>query len=635
VLGAITAAGPDGTPLDLRGPRHRALLGRLVAAGGRTVPVPVLVDALWPDEPPPRAVGSIRTFVGDLRRALEPERPSRAPATVVVTEGDGYALRLPPAAVDVRRFEAAVAQAVPRTPAEAVEALDAALALHRGTPYAEAGDAVWARHERDRLADLVALAALRRGTALVALGRAADAVPSLVALAADRPRDEQTHETLARALYAAGRPADALDVVRRVRRRLAADGLDPAAGLDALEVDLLRHAPAARPADDAFARAVAASARITPAHSRLRLESTVTLLRALAVSGGPGLAEARAQRADTVAAAERVGDPALVARVIGGFDVPSVWPRSDDPEASAAVAAAALRALDDLDGTGDSPARARLHAVVAVELRGRRSPVADRSASTALALARELGDPELLCIALAAVVVRSCDRPGLSRARARLADEIVGLARRHDLPTFLLHGLLVRMQSATAVGDLVGAEAAAAEVDELARRHERPLAHVFTRWNAAARTAARAEPGAEQRYRDAAGLLPDAGMPGVAPGLLALALVGVRGPDQPLDDLDAGPYDPWLAPLRHVRAGDRAAAAALLDVVPEPPPGLLLEALWVLVADAAGAVGHAPALARAADALAPARGELAGGATGMLVLGRVADRLPPRPAVAR
>ncbi|MEW2303239.1 winged helix-turn-helix domain-containing protein, partial [Streptomyces sp. NPDC006655] len=136
VLGPVSAE-RDGVPLALKGPRHRAVLARLIVARGRVVPVGRLVADLW-DEPPPAAVGALRTFVGDLRRALEPGRPPRAPARLLVTDGPGYALRTD--AVDARRFETAVASAAEAEPAEAARQLSAALELWRGTAYADFPD---------------------------------------------------------------------------------------------------------------------------------------------------------------------------------------------------------------------------------------------------------------------------------------------------------------------------------------------------------------------------------------------------------------------------------------------------------------------------------------------------------------
>ncbi|WP_250213354.1 hypothetical protein [Acrocarpospora catenulata] len=60
-----------------------------------------------------------------------------------------------------------------------------------------------------------------------------------------------------------------------------------------------------------------------------------------AVTGGGGLITAREHRAAAVEAAEELGDPDLTARVIGAYDVPANWTRSDDPEQAGRVVAAA------------------------------------------------------------------------------------------------------------------------------------------------------------------------------------------------------------------------------------------------------------------------------------------------------
>ncbi|MBM0228793.1 winged helix-turn-helix domain-containing protein [Micromonospora sp. ATA51] len=73
VLGPVEAVGERG-PVPLKGTRQRAVLARLLVARGRLVPVDRLVGDLWA-EPPEGAVAAIRTFVADLRRALEPDRP--------------------------------------------------------------------------------------------------------------------------------------------------------------------------------------------------------------------------------------------------------------------------------------------------------------------------------------------------------------------------------------------------------------------------------------------------------------------------------------------------------------------------------------------------------------------------------
>ena len=70
-------------------------LAALALSRGRPVSVDGLVDLLWGDAPPPGVSGTLQAYVAGLRKALEPDRPARAPAQVLVTLGPGYALRLP------------------------------------------------------------------------------------------------------------------------------------------------------------------------------------------------------------------------------------------------------------------------------------------------------------------------------------------------------------------------------------------------------------------------------------------------------------------------------------------------------------------------------------------------------------
>lgn len=248
VLGPLTAANERG-PVDLKGPRHRAVLARLLVARGRVVPVPILIDDLW-DEAPAGALGALQTFVGALRKALEPDRPPRTPSELLVTAPPGYALR---ADTDADRFEAAVAEAVGRPAREARDLLDEALGRWRGPAYAEFADQPWARGEVTRLAELRLLAVERRAEAALATGQTAESVPTLESHVRDHPVREDGWRLLALALYRAGRQGDALATLRRARDVLRTElGLDPGERLRQLEADVLAQAPhlTARPGQE-------------------------------------------------------------------------------------------------------------------------------------------------------------------------------------------------------------------------------------------------------------------------------------------------------------------------------------------------------------------------------------------------
>ncbi|MEV5831268.1 BTAD domain-containing putative transcriptional regulator [Spirillospora sp. NPDC052242] len=633
VLGPVAAWDDAGNAVGLRGPRHRAVLARLIVARRRVVPVGVLVDDLW-DDPPPDAVGAVRTFVAALRRALEPDRPPRAPARLLVTEGPGYALRAED--VDAWRLERMVGEASSAPAGERVGVLDAALGLWRGPAYADFADEDWARAERSRLTELRLHAVERRAEALLEAGRAAEAVPDLDAHAAAHPWREDAWRLLALALYRTGRQGDALAVLRRARGLLVEQlGIDPGPGLRGLEEDILRQADRLDPAGAAervWAEAAAAYDRTVTA--RARLESTVGLLRDLAVTGGDGLLAARRHRVDAVRAAEELGDAELTARVIGLYDVPAIWTRVDDPGQAAQVVAAAERTLGALPDGRDAT-RARLLATIGLERRGDRGGRGARAAREAAAIARRLDDPALLGFALNAVFMQTFGRAGLAPERDRIGAELVGLAARNGLVTYEVLGHLVRLQARAALADFAGADGHAEAADRLAERHERPLVEVFTRWYGALKVAAGGAPPeeAEAAYRDAAALLPGAGMPGMEAGLLPLALLSVRvlhDLPAPVDVGDWGPYEPWARPLVLLALGRDADAAAALRRVPEPPPDLMQEAMWCLAARAAVMVDDRAALARARAALAPAAGELAGACSGVLTLGPVARYLDGR-----
>ncbi|MFI7351073.1 BTAD domain-containing putative transcriptional regulator [Streptomyces sp. NPDC049936] len=643
VLGPVTAE-RGGDPLALKGPRHRAVLARLVLARRRVVPVARLVEDLWETSqaPPPRAVGALRTFVGDLRRALEPDRPPRAPARLLVTEGPGYTLRAAPGSVDAWRFEAAVAEAEHGPAAQAPERLRAALEEWRGPAYAEFSGAEWARGERSRLTELRLRAVERRAELLVDLGRAAEAVPDLDAHLTGHPWREEAWRLLALALYRTGRQGDALAVLRRARGRLAGQlGLDPGPRLRGLEARILAQDPEldppGEPADAAarlWAAATEAYDRTVAAGAHARLESTVGLLRTLAVTGGGGLEAVREHRIAAIAAAEETGDAELTARVIGAYDVPAVWTRGDDPEGARRIVEAAERTLAALpaDATADA-ARCRLLATVALESRGVRSERGPRAAAEAERVARRLDDPALLAFALNGVFMQSCTRAGLAPRRDAIGAELVALGTRHGLVNHTVLGHLIRLQARSALADLTAADEQATAVDGLAARHDRPLVAVFTDWYRALRLAATGSPydTAAAAYRVAAARLDGAGMPGLERGLLPLALLGLRlahGRAAEVDpDADWGPYRPWAEPFALLADGRTADARTALAALTEPPPDLLYEALCCAEAALALRLGDRAALERTHARLLPASGELAGAGSGLLTFGPVDDWL--------
>ncbi|MCC5578896.1 response regulator [Microtetraspora sp. AC03309] len=234
----------DGQVLDLGGQRQQAVLARLLVAGGRAVPVGVLIDELWPGEPPAQALSTIQGYVSRLRRALEPDRAPREQAGILVSAPPGYALRATVEQVDSWRFDHLVKSDHGDDPVRTLEQMEAALALWRGPALAEFLDLPWAVTEGQRLEELRLLAVERRGDAAVRLGRTSALIPDLEAHASAYPLREEAWRLLALALYRAGRQGDALGALRRAREVLREElGLDLGPTLQRLEQDIFSQAP--------------------------------------------------------------------------------------------------------------------------------------------------------------------------------------------------------------------------------------------------------------------------------------------------------------------------------------------------------------------------------------------------------
>ena len=253
VLGSLGAE-ISGSPINLGTPRQRAVLAMLIAARGRMVPVDRLTEQLWRGEPPPKAAVSLQTYVSNLRRLLEPDRPPRTPAAVLVSAPPGYALLLPEDAVDAWRFESAVSRSRSAPDEEARSLLLEALRWWRGPAFAENADEEWAGAEVVRLTELHAEARELLVATDLRTGRAAAAVPAAEVLVRESPLREEGWRLLALAQWACGRQADALGSLRRAAAVLRDElGCDPGPALADLEQSLLAqqlevlHAAAPRP----------------------------------------------------------------------------------------------------------------------------------------------------------------------------------------------------------------------------------------------------------------------------------------------------------------------------------------------------------------------------------------------------
>ena len=168
VLGPLEArAGRE--RISLGGPRQRAVLADLVLHAGSVVSRDTLIDDLWAGEPPPTAEAVVQNAVSRLRALVGKE--------TIETRAPGYVLRVDPGAIDARRFERLVHDARPLPPAERSAALRDALALWRGSPFADLSYESFLQAEIARLDELRLTALEDRIEAEIELGRHDDVIP--------------------------------------------------------------------------------------------------------------------------------------------------------------------------------------------------------------------------------------------------------------------------------------------------------------------------------------------------------------------------------------------------------------------------------------------------------------------------
>jgi predicted ATPase/DNA-binding SARP family transcriptional activator len=337
LLGPLEVVGSRG-PIAVSSARQRAVLAALALEAGGPVPVARLIDAVWPDDPPASARNSLQSHVARLRAVLgTPE--------LIVLEPAGYRLAVPPADVDVLRFEALLGDRATASD------LDAALALWRGTPMPEFPDEPF-RGRAARLAEQYRNALAWRSDLLVEEGRADDAVGRLAGQVDADLCWERGAISLARALAAAARPGDAAAALRR-HADAVVDllGMDPSAQVRQLQVALLRGAvgPAAaqRPRPDAD---VARTVRDSPGRVPLRFSSFVgrdaEQARLVGLLAKPGLV--------TVVGPGGVGKTRLVAETaragsrVAWVDAADVRGRDDFLQAVAVVMGATVGPRGDV-----------------------------------------------------------------------------------------------------------------------------------------------------------------------------------------------------------------------------------------------------------------------------------------------
>jgi YVTN family beta-propeller protein len=225
ILGPLEVV-EDGRPVSIRRGKEQALLAYLLLHANEVVPRGRLIDALWDERPPPTASKILQNAVSHLRKELGDGR--------LLTRDPGYVLRVEKDELDVERFEQLAKDG----------RCEEALALWRGTPLLGLTDERFADDARRHLEEQRLAVLEDRIDDDLAAGRHAELVPQLEQLVGEHPLRERLQGQLMRALYRAGRQADALEAYRQARRTLSQElGLEPGPQLQELERKILTQDP--------------------------------------------------------------------------------------------------------------------------------------------------------------------------------------------------------------------------------------------------------------------------------------------------------------------------------------------------------------------------------------------------------
>ncbi|MFD0856643.1 BTAD domain-containing putative transcriptional regulator, partial [Actinomadura adrarensis] len=288
ILGPLEVRDPSGNVVEVRGTRLRALLVRLALDAGRVVPSSRLLDEWWDGDPPVGGGNALQALVSRLRVALgSPE---------FVEYGDvGYRLAVDAGAVDALAFERAVAAArAVGDVAVRAEELRRALGMWCG-PALDGFEGLAFSAHAVRLEELRVAALEDCVEAELAAGTdPASLVVELETLAGAHPLRERLRAVFMRALYAAGRQADALRVFEETRAALAERlGVDPSPELAAVHLSILRQ-DAAEPRRRAFSNLPAQfTSFVGRAEEFARLDKLLRESRLVTLTGPGGAGKTR------------------------------------------------------------------------------------------------------------------------------------------------------------------------------------------------------------------------------------------------------------------------------------------------------------------------------------------------------
>jgi DNA-binding SARP family transcriptional activator len=205
------------------------------------------------DQPPPSALTTLQTYILDLRKRMAAAMgPGEDPKRVLRTRHFGYLLDAQDAQIDIEEFSrlalAGRAAAEAGNFRGAAELLGCALALWRGPALVDVRRGRVLELEATALEESRLAVLSRRIEADLVLGRHADILGELMALAARHPLNENFSAQLITALYRTGHTARALQAFHRLRSSLVDElGIEPSAQLQRLQQAVLSRDPSLTP----------------------------------------------------------------------------------------------------------------------------------------------------------------------------------------------------------------------------------------------------------------------------------------------------------------------------------------------------------------------------------------------------
>lgn len=247
VLGTLHILSDTGVTLAISSAKQRLLLALLLFRANQPLSADYLLDRLWDGRPPRSARTNLQVYVYRLRQLLGEHRIQHGPG--------GYRLTVAAGELDALEFERLATEG---RPAEA-------LAVWRGTPYADVTDIDELRDESARLTERLLTTTEDWYDEELDAGRHHRLIPELLAFVEQNPLRERSRGQLMLALYRSGRAPEALDSYRAARARMIEElGIEPGPALRRLEQRILEQDPELDPAEPPAPAAAVAPAELPP-----------------------------------------------------------------------------------------------------------------------------------------------------------------------------------------------------------------------------------------------------------------------------------------------------------------------------------------------------------------------------------